>query len=335
MSQVASRVFVGHDAEGFIIDGKGVYISSIGKIGGTKQQPFPVPKSFTGLKVQEDNVTIELNNTPIEVGSTRLDVWNRWEDFILTAREEAVRFVQSKISPRHNIAFVPVAEFPEVVLEDPKACEFGCDPDYLAHEYGKLRPALSAKDLLKAEGPVRFAGGHVHIGYDRKQHDSWISDWALIQLIEAYVYFGQYMEWDRQQTRRKYYGLAGLYRPKDYGVEYRTPSNFWVSSGAGRSFPMACGVFAKAVLQDQELAKRLYNSVDMMLVARIINDPTISLREHAGLRQRLQLEAQAAYSTVIVEEEQVREEEDLPQPELGEWHPEAEDLRDPEGDEEF
>ena len=35
---------------------------------------------------------------------------------------------------------------------------------------------------------------------------------------------------DTDKQRRKLYGKAGSMRHKDYGVEYRTVSNFWLSS---------------------------------------------------------------------------------------------------------
>ena len=34
---------------------------------------------------------------------------------------------------------------------------------------------------------------------------------------------------DSSNERRELYGQAGRFRPKPYGIEYRTPSNFWTS----------------------------------------------------------------------------------------------------------
>lgn len=265
-------VTIGHDVEGFLYNQTdGVVVSSIGKIGGSKHEPLAISGSKTGLRVQEDNVTIELNNTPVVVDA---NFQHNWDMLIGTAKQEAKAHVMSKLGKNHYIQWWPAAEFRPKDLEHPQAAEFGCDPDFLAHQYGIRRDPISAKQVLQEKGPVRFAGGHLHIGYNKAE--SFITPWALIQLIEAYVYY-PCARWDNQSARRPYYGLAGLYREKEYGVEYRTPSNFWMTEDT--DFPIRVGQFAKAVLSDEQLARDLYTSANMKMVADNINNPNFRYRD--------------------------------------------------------
>ena len=54
-------VRIGSDPETFLRDAAGKYISSVGLIGGSKDEPMPIGN---GCSVQEDNVTVESNTPP-------------------------------------------------------------------------------------------------------------------------------------------------------------------------------------------------------------------------------------------------------------------------------
>jgi hypothetical protein len=85
---------------------------------------------------------------------------------------------------------------------------------------------------------LRVAAGHVHVGWTE---DANILDARHLRhcrdLVKQFDWFlGAWsIRHDKDLTRRKLYGKAGSYRPKPYGMEYRTLSNFWISSPAKRT----------------------------------------------------------------------------------------------------
>jgi hypothetical protein len=102
----------------------------------------------------------------------------------------------------------------------------GCSPDFNAWT-GRPNPAPQREENSR----LACAGGHLHVG--------WTSDASLgdiqhitncCDLIKQYDWFlGLWsLMYDPDSTRRNLYGNAGACRFKDYGVEYRSLSNFWV-----------------------------------------------------------------------------------------------------------
>jgi hypothetical protein len=80
----------------------------------------------------------------------------------------------------------------------------------------------------------RSAGGHIHLGSNGSSQIK-----KALQNVEEMVYMldiivgNTCVLFDRNPNnveRRKVYGRAGEYRTKDYGLEYRTLSNFWLQS---------------------------------------------------------------------------------------------------------
>lgn len=211
------KILCGADPEVALVNPAGGFVSSIGLVGGTKKAPKSVEGSKVGLTVQEDNVSLEFGFTPVPV--------DKFSHTVQRVRNELTNFV-AKLPGGLEPYYIDSAEYTEKELSAPKAKEFGCDPDYLAYERGAMRPPLDAKSL----GRRRFFAGHLHIGYDKSIITSAVlPEWALIQGIEALGYCTYLFDgYDKQPYRRNYYGLPGLYRPKSYGVEWRTPSNAWL-----------------------------------------------------------------------------------------------------------
>ncbi len=68
--------------------------------------------------------------------------------------------------------------------------------------------------------------GHIHFSYENPNTDD------SIKLIKAFdLFLGlQSVLLDSDIDRRSMYGKAGCYRFKDYGLEYRVLSNFWLNT---------------------------------------------------------------------------------------------------------
>lgn len=205
---------IGADPEFFIRDSRtGQVVPAIGTVGGSKDKPRPLDIG-DGYFVQEDNVMVEFN-----VPAAR-----SIDDFafsIMEGREAALSLVRTRFEYA-EMDYRCSRLFPFDLLNNPKAMEFGCSPDLDAYRQGA--PAEVVKPIMLDDdmGQWRFAGGHIHIGYESEAP-------AFVAASFADVYLGlPSLSADRQGQRRPFYGTAGRYREKSYGIEYRTLSNFWV-----------------------------------------------------------------------------------------------------------
>lgn len=199
------NVKFGSDAEFFIATLTGEVIPAIGMVGGTKEEPKPLGK---GYYIQEDNVAIEYNIPPAT--STRAFAKN-----IVTGFNKCVDHLPVAVTP----IVKPSHSFASVFLNNPKAQEFGCEPDINAWTR-RVNPRP------RAENPnLRSCGGHVHISWNNPDIET---RFDLIKACDVFVSIPALFE-DHDLERRKLYGKAGAMRIKDYGVEHRVLSNYWIA----------------------------------------------------------------------------------------------------------
>lgn len=192
---------IGCDPE-FFLKLNGKYKASIGLIGGSKDDPRPLKRK--GFAILEDNVSVEFNTAPA----------HNHKQFI-----EHIQYVMNNLKemlPNYEFSQESAVLFDNSELEHPQALEFGCEPDFNAWTKS-VNPRPRATDQT-----LRSAGGHVHVG---TQEDP-------IQVIQAMdLFLGvPSTKLDNGTLRRQLYGKAGCFRPKSYGCEYRTLSNFWIFS---------------------------------------------------------------------------------------------------------
>jgi len=199
---------LGCDPEIFLKDAAGALIASCGLIGGSKEAPRPLPIG-EGYAVQEDNVAIEFNIPP---ASSSVEFVNHINS--------AMDYLRKEIAAQ-GLVFGPesAALFPKSQLLHPAALVFGCDPDYNAWTR-KVNPRPKAADET-----LRSAGGHIHIG---DLGDLTPDDMVMIIKLMDLQAGVPSVRMDDGILRKELYGKRGAFRPKPYGLEYRTLSNFWV-----------------------------------------------------------------------------------------------------------
>lgn len=198
---------IGCDPELFLKNKEGKLVSAIGKFGGTKLSPRPILEQIKkGFAIQEDNVLLEYN---IPAAKN----FNEFTDYLSLAQGA----IQHLIQPMNlEVADCASASMPPDEMMDDRAFEFGCDPDWDAWNL-KINPKPTHPDVL-----FRSAGGHIHIGHKMTRTTAI----NIVRCLDRFV--GIWLAYkDPDKHRQELYGKPGCMRFKPYGLEYRTPSNWW------------------------------------------------------------------------------------------------------------
>lgn len=205
-------VLVGADPEVFVKDKQGRFRSAHGLVPGTKKAPHPVKDGA----IQVDGLALEFN---IDAANTR-DQFVHNIQSVLGQLAEAV--------PDYDIVIEPTARFHgnHMRVQPPEALELGCEPDFNAYTEAE-NPRPDNRTTL------RTAAGHVHIGFtegaDIRDPEHMQRCITLVKHLDVFLGLPSII-WDKDKKRRSMYGKAGCFRPKSYGVEYRTLSNAWLRS---------------------------------------------------------------------------------------------------------
>jgi len=106
---------------------------------------------------------------------------------------------------------------------------FGCDADFDAYSDNKKQDEEDAE-----KHPYRYFGGHIHLGVPTKLKEK-TKELPDILAIICSVYWGNLCTsrtlYDEEERLRLYrYGKPGRFRPQPHGIEYRSPSNSWVTN---------------------------------------------------------------------------------------------------------
>jgi hypothetical protein len=151
-------------------------------------------------------------------------------------------------------------KFEPEFLKSPQAKMFGCDPDY--NVYSLQQNVVDTK-LLHSNN-IRTAGGHIHIGLSAPDFHA-MAKTSLVKNCDFFIGLPLTLL-ERQSQRKAFYGKAGSFREKAYGIEYRTPSNIWLSSDDLKSW-----IFNQIMVFTKDIIYNLQNN-DMSTAERNILD---------------------------------------------------------------
>ena len=217
-------ISLGSDPEFFLFNTETEHVVSAHNIiQGTKQEPFPIKK--LGF-LQVDGVACEVNTVP----ALTAPEFSKNLTQILSALSKHVK----KNNPKLNVIISSTVTFEKDYFKNlPENVKvLGCDPDYNAYT-GEMT------ELPKNHTTSRSAGGHLHIGWLHNTdviletqifNPEHLSDCCNVvkQLDAVFIVLSHI--WDKDNERRNSYGQKGTFRPKPFGVEYRTLSNQWTVS---------------------------------------------------------------------------------------------------------
>lgn len=209
----ALNLQIGADPEIFLKKKTGELVSAHGIVPGTKDNPYEVD----GGAIQLDGTAVEFNILPAFTAK-------EFADNIKTVMDQIRRMIPEDL----DFHVVPAVHYPKEYFDSipEEHRELGCNPDFDAYNGGAPNPR--PKDV----GTMRTGSGHIHLGWydepvDPNDPNHLHDCLQLVQNLDAA--FGQVEHlWDKDTDRRKMYGKPGCFRPKSYGLEYRSLSNAWV-----------------------------------------------------------------------------------------------------------
>lgn len=207
--KLINDVKLGSDPEVFLYNTKNEeFFSAVGLIKGTKKRPLAMDNLPEGFMWQVDCVALEYNIPPA-------DTLKQW----VTYHKKSLNYMKKNIPSELELSITASARFNDNQLKTKQANTFGCDPDlnvWLGRQNEMPDPSTF--------GNLRSCGGHVSIGYSNPTEE------ISVEIVKAFDLFLTLPSLfiDEDTERRKLYGKAGSFRFKNFGVECRALSNFWL-----------------------------------------------------------------------------------------------------------
>ncbi|WPH64730.1 hypothetical protein [Vibrio phage vB_VpaP_SJSY21] len=254
---------IGADPELFVLVA-GVPSSMAGILGFSKTHKLIIPGA--PYRFQEDNVLLEFDIDPADNFVT----FNSYIESALTAAKD--------IAAKHGMTTGKICSHvyseEELAKFDQSAFVFGCDADYNVLTGRKNR-------IPRANAGLRSAGGHVHLGFDISPDfgDKFVETQMNVGIACDYFLGLHSILEDSDKRRREIYGKAGAVRFKEYGIEYRTLSNYWIFSDEKRKAIYLRAQSAVEYGQSKEKMEKLFAACPPEVVQSAINNGDTELAE--------------------------------------------------------
>jgi hypothetical protein len=254
-------------------------VSSEGIVGGTKDDPRDLGD---GIFIQEDNVAVEYNIPPCNSA-----------DELVHCINLGLTKVQKELDVYgYKIAIMASGVFDPEYIYTTHGLTMGCEPDYSVYT-GKHN------DLINSNTCLRSCGGHIHIGYDSKSLTTRQRKISIANIVRAMDLFlcVPSMLLDSDTRRRELYGKPGSFRVKNYGLEYRSLSNFWIGSEELIRWVWDQTVLAfefskiesnmDFIIHDEHLILKAINENDSFLINNLCQKYGIQIPTHSHVIQKV------------------------------------------------
>lgn len=263
------------------------YVPCVGLIPGTKENPHQLDGP-PGYFCHEDNVSLEVGFPPSSNP-------RHFVDHIMHVK----RMVQEQFLDTlgYDLAVIPSITFRSDQLTSTQARTAGCEPDYDAYTSGKARTIQSQLMLEN----VRYAGGHIHLGGDFNCPPFVVALFADIFLSLRFIGSsnnsnetlskprGASFYCPDWRKRAEWYGKPGIFRIKPYGIEYRTPSNWWCRSNRPARAIANSAISLCTFLENNNATKlrEIVRNIDWLAVQNFLSDPPMNLKERTNKQEML------------------------------------------------
>lgn len=164
----------------------------------------------------------------------------------------------------HNFVILPtlnyeIERFIDVDDEYKMCLIFGCDPDQDA-----ILPDYVCNVIDALQHPYRYFGGHFQIGCanpvgTRLMQTHFEPFIKLLAVTLGNTVISRSTQTELEKIRAKLYGQPGRYRLQPWGIEYRTPSNNWITSLSTMATMFRAAKLAFELLQNPKYGKEVIN----------------------------------------------------------------------------
>jgi len=202
---------IGADIECFLRDSCDHIINAADHIKYSKQAPYKKQK----IKIHYDNILAEFS----------IPICNSGKEFVVNMTNGL--YLLEKLSNPYKMDFTAASTINDLIAKNENATENGCNDETDAYS---LSFNTEIESFIK-NSRFRTCGGHIHIGFDDDNLIDPVIKPLFVYMLDLFLGIPSIIL-DRDITqiiRRQAFGKAGAFRPKNYGIEYRVLSSWWVT----------------------------------------------------------------------------------------------------------